>query len=91
MLLETVFELLIHRFCFKYELLRESTGRELKQHGLRERFLTTDFFWSVFSGIYGVNFRVQSKYGKIRTRKNSVFGHFSRSDRAVTPYGKKTK
>ena len=31
------------------------------------------FFWSVFSCI-------QSEYRKIRTRKNSVFGHFSRSD-----------
>ena len=31
------------------------------------------FFWSVFSRIH----RIQSKYGKIRTRKNSVFGHFS--------------
>ena len=30
------------------------------------------FFWSVFS-------RIQSKYRKIRTRKNSVFGHFSRT------------
>ena len=30
------------------------------------------FFWSIFSCI-------QSKCGKIRTRKNSVFGHFSRS------------
>ena len=26
-----------------------------------------------------INLRIQSKYGKIRTRKNSVFGHFSRS------------
>ena len=32
-----------------------------------------NFFWSVFS-------RIQSEYGKIRTRKNSVFGHFSRRD-----------
>ena len=31
------------------------------------------FFWSVFS-------RIRTEYGKIRTRKNSVFGHFSRSD-----------
>ena len=30
--------------------------------------------------IYGVNFRIQSEYRKIRTRKNSVFGHFSRSE-----------
>ena len=25
-------------------------------------------------------YRIQSKYGEIRTRKNSVFGHFSHSD-----------
>ena len=30
--------------------------------------------------IYGVNLRIQSEYRKIRTRKNSVFGHFSRSE-----------
>ena len=30
--------------------------------------------------IYGVNLRIQSKYGKIRTRKNSVLEHFLRSD-----------
>ena len=28
--------------------------------------------------IYGVNIRIQSEYRKIRTRRNSVFGHFSR-------------
>ena len=32
------------------------------------------YFWSVF-------FCIQSEYRKIRTRKNSVFGHFSHSDR----------
>ena len=31
------------------------------------------FFWSVFS-------RIQSKYEKIRTRKNLVFGHFLHSE-----------
>ena len=30
------------------------------------------YFWSVFSGIW-------TEYRKIRTRNNSVFGHFSRS------------
>ena len=29
--------------------------------------------------IYELNARIQSAYGKIRTIKNSVFGHFSRS------------
>ena len=43
------------------------------------------FFCSIFSriwtefGIYEVNLRIYSKYGKIRTRKNSVFGHILRS------------
>ena len=44
------------------------------------------FFWSVFSRIlneYYVSFRIQSECGKIRTRKSSVFGHFSRSGHAV--------
>ena len=30
--------------------------------------------------IYFVNIRIQSEYSKTGTRKNSVFGHFSRSD-----------
>ena len=29
--------------------------------------------------IYRVNLRIQSEYRKIRTRNNSVFGHFSHS------------
>ena len=40
------------------------------------------YFWSVFSCIlteYGELLRIQFEYRKIRTRKNSVFGHFSRS------------
>ena len=48
------------------------------------------FKYGVFSGphfpvfglnteIYGVNIRIQTEYREIRTRKSSVFGHFSRS------------
>ena len=33
--------------------------------------------------IYSINLRMRSKYRKIRSRKNSVFGHFSCSDFAV--------
>ena len=36
------------------------------------------FFWSVFSYISVIS-GIQSEYSKIRTRKNSVFEHFSRS------------
>ena len=34
--------------------------------------------------IYGVNLRIQIECGKIRTRKKSVFGHFSRSGTEFT-------
>ena len=40
-------------------------------------------YFSVFElnmKIHGVNLPIQSKYGKILTRKNSVFGHFLRSE-----------
>ena len=30
-----------------------------------------------------VNLRIQSEYRKIQTRKNSVFGRFSRSDKYI--------
>ena len=40
---------------------------------LRKKCLTMDHFWSVIS-------RIRTEYGKIRTRNNSVFGHFSHSD-----------
>ena len=50
---------------------------------LREKCPNTEFFWSVFSRIwneYGEILRdTQSECGKIRTRKNYIFGHFSRS------------
>ena len=52
-------------------------------HPLRKNCPNTEYFWSVFSRIrteYGnciVNLLIQSEYGKIQTRKNSVFGRFS--------------
>ena len=35
------------------------------------------------TAIYSVNLRIQSKYRKIRTRNNSVFGHFSRTSKQI--------
>ena len=37
--------------------------------------------------IYSANLRIQSEYRKVRTRKNSVFGHFSRSETEVNCAG----
>ena len=53
------------------------------------------FFWSVFSRsglnteIYAVNLGIQFEYGKIETRKNSVFGHFSHNGWQPEHYTKK--
>ena len=33
--------------------------------------------------IYSINFRIESEYEKIRTRKSSIFGHFSCSARNI--------
>ena len=42
--------------------------------------------WSVFC-LIRTDLRIQSEYGKIRTRKTSVFGYFSRSDRVTLRKG----
>ena len=44
-------------------------------HALREMCPNTELFL-----VRILNLRIQSEYRKIRTRYNSVFGHFSRSD-----------
>ena len=36
--------------------------------------------FGLYMEIYSINLRIQSEYRKIWTRKNPVFGHFSRSD-----------
>ena len=50
---------------------------------LREKCPNTEFFLAriflLSDFIYGENLRIHSEYRKTRTRKNSVFGHFSRS------------
>ena len=45
-------------------------------HSLCEKFPNMEFFLSIFS-------RIRTDHGKIQTRKNSVFGHFSRSDCSI--------
>ena len=56
-------------------------------HTLHEKCPNTQFFlvciflYSDCTEIYSINLCIQSEYKKIRTRKNSVFGHFSRSDK----------
>ena len=53
------------------------TARKVSKYGV----ISGPYFpvFGLNTEIYGVNLRVQSKYRKIPTRNNSVFGHFSRS------------
>ena len=49
---------------------------------LREKCTNTEYFLVCifpYSDVKGVNLLIKSEYGNIRTRKNSVSGHFSRS------------
>ena len=48
----------------------------VKQHCLKSVQIRS-FFWSVFFCIWAVNLCIQSECRKIRTRKNSVFEHFT--------------
>ena len=56
-----------------------STAWKLYKYGVFSGPYFTVFWLN--TEIYRLNLRIQSKYGKIQTRKNSVFGHFSRSKR----------
>ena len=60
---------------------------EMESKLLRENCPNTEVFFGPYSPvfrlnteIYSVNLPIQSKYRKIRTRKNFVFGQFPRSD-----------
>ena len=68
--------MLIAKFQNKTFIYYTCTARKVAKYGV-----FSGRYFPVFglnTEIYGVNFRIQSQYRKIATRKNSVFGHFSR-------------
>ena len=52
----------------------------LLKKSLIENFIFCEVLFTSVLERYFVSLRIQSKCGKRRTRKNSVFGHISRSD-----------
>ena len=56
----------------------ETTSWKVSEYGV----LSGPYFpvFRLNTEIYGINRRIQSKFGKIRTRKNSVVGLFSYSE-----------
>ena len=101
---QLIFPKLTRSFTLKYNenptkviTFSEST-LEIKLMSLREKCPNKEFFSGSYlpvlgldTEIYSVDIRIQSDYRKIRTRKNSVFGHFSRSVKLhyMLPHAKK--
>ena len=63
---------------FMWHIQHTRTAWKLSKYGV-----ISGLYFPVFglnTEIYEINLRIQSAYRKIRTRNNSVFGQFSRSD-----------
>ena len=63
--------------CLQYPDWISTTACKVSKYGV-----ISSLYFPVFglnTEIYPVNLRIQSEYRKIRTGKNSVFGHFSGS------------
>ena len=65
-------------FLIKPEILKKLTAWKVSYDGV----ISGPYFPAFVQNTerYFVPLRIQSECGKIRTRNNSVFGHFSRSD-----------
>ena len=59
---------------------KEFTHQALRKICPNTEFLLVRIFPHFACFLYFVSLRIQSECGKVRTRKNSVFGHISRSD-----------
>ena len=68
--------LTIHKYI-SYAMKKFSEGKVLKMKELLETPLLKVLRYLSYAL---VNLRIQPKYGKMRTRKNSVFWHFTHSD-----------
>ena len=64
--------ILFHRCSLREELANIVSFTFIENYRCLKSVQIRSYFWSVFSCI-------QSEYREIRTRNNSVFGHFSRS------------
>ena len=70
-----------------FKTMSDYTGFQNLYNTLHEKYSNTEYFLACIS-LYSdwirgfiINLRIHVEYRKIRTRKNSLFGHFSRSDK----------
>ena len=68
----------IRKICFNLRISKCSTAWKVCKYGV----ISGSYFpiFGLNTKIYSVNLTIQSKYRKIRTRNNSIYGHFSRSE-----------
>ena len=65
----------------KFYFIEITTARKVSKYGV---FFSPYFpVFGLNMEIYSKNLRIQSENRKIWTRENSVFGHFSRSERSL--------
>ena len=69
--------LIAHWGCFQTQTICDFTAWKVSKYG----FFSGPYFpaFELNTERYEVSFRIQSECGKLRTRKNSVFGHISHS------------
>ena len=78
------FKLIIpNPFMYVMKLLNFSKTLTLSKYGV----ISGPYFhvFGLHTDLYEVNLHIESEYRKIRTRNNSVFGHFSRSVIGLLP------
>ena len=56
---------------------KKDRNDEEEENALRNKCPYSEFFWFVFSQIYSVNLHIQSKCGKIQTRKTPKTDNFN--------------
>ena len=75
-------EFFLIRIFLYSDWIRRFTKRQSHKMIKHTQTLCRQIVWVCLTILWGwrfVDLRIQSKYRKIRTRKNSVFGHFSSS------------
>ena len=76
----SLFSITVPRMFSSVTLLVVVLLKEKSENGCVKSVQIRSYFWTVFSCTWPEyrNTGIQSEYRKIRTRNNSVFGHFSR-------------
>ena len=73
-----LFLIILKKYCMYIQTPKKTNDEIKTKTYIAWKVSKCRVFSSPYFPVFGLN--IQSEYRKIRTRKNSVFGHFSRSD-----------